>query len=353
MGAVTANLLEGEPCWLMLVGPPSSGKTVLLESLLGMDGVHDLATISGGAAFLSATPKSEQSRDSTGGILRQVGEHGAAVINDFTSVLSLRKDALDEVLSVFRESFRGIWTRSVGAEGGRMLRWEGKVAYFGGVTGVIDQYQQTSASLGERWIYCRMDEGDGFERAKRALRRKKTKWKLELQQAVLAFFAGLDLEFGKLDKCRELTDTETVKVIRMGTLAAKCRSGVLRDPYSKEVIGARETESETRLVTVMGQLLIGMEVIGVNESERWRLLWKVALDSMPRLRSLAIEEVMATTGSEGAGMEEITKRLGCSRSTADRTVEDLEIHGVLVRHKDNGKVRVTLNAGVQLAWRKT
>src|SRR5262249_46665732 len=33
LGALAANHLEGDPVWLLLVGPPSGGKTRLLESL--------------------------------------------------------------------------------------------------------------------------------------------------------------------------------------------------------------------------------------------------------------------------------------------------------------------------------
>ena len=219
-GAVAANLIEGDPVWPMLVGPPSCGKSEILSSALGLPGIHESARINGDAAFLSGTARKEKSKDASGGILRKVGGHGGVVINDFTSVLTLPKDKLDAVLGVFRESYIGRWTRDIGSEGGRTLVWEGKVAYFGGVTGKIDEYHEANASLGERWIYYRMSPGDGWERAKRALNKRGNAWRLELREVVNAMFAGLDLEFGKLDPRRDLTDREELKLFQMGAVAA-------------------------------------------------------------------------------------------------------------------------------------
>ena len=40
MGAVAANMIQGGPVWLMFVGPAGSGKTEMLNSLLGLPGVQ-------------------------------------------------------------------------------------------------------------------------------------------------------------------------------------------------------------------------------------------------------------------------------------------------------------------------
>lgn len=351
MGSIASNLMEGDPVWLMLVGPPSCGKTSLLDSLLSIKGVFDLASIKNESAFLSGTAKRERSQHATGGLLRQVGDHGAVVMNDFTSVLSLPRHELDAVLGVFRECYRGRWTRTIGAEGGREMVWEGRIAYFGGVTGRIDQHHEVSASLGERWIYYRMnmDEGASFEHARRALMNaSKTGWKLELRTVVESFFAGLDLAFGELEKRRDLTDREMYRVVRMAKVGATCRSAVIRDNYTKEVISARETELEPRIATVLGQLLVGMERVGVEELDRWRILGKVTLDSMPRLRLLVISELKT---AESVTPDRLVEVMGCSRTTVDRTVEDLQVHGIVQKVKsDGGRVRIELTEWMRREW---
>lgn len=347
LGAVAANLIDGDPVWLMLVGPPGCGKTELLNSLLGVGGVHESAHISNESAFLSATPKHEVTDDATGGILRQVGKHGAVVINDFTTILGLRKDNLDAVLNVIREVYSGRWTRNVGSEGGKQLHWDGKATMLAGCTGAIDEHHSANASLGERWLYFRFGEQDNYEKTRRALiNSARGNWRDDLRLLMRSFFEGLDLRFGKLEKRREFTDAEIVRVIAIAGVAARCRSAVTRDGYSKEITTARETESETRIATALGQLLVGLDMIGIRRNERYKLIARVAMDSMPKLRRIAIEMAQQP---EGATFREMAKAMGCSVSTAQRTVEDLAVHGVLEKHR---KVHVTRVKPTDWMWRE-
>src|SRR5271154_4420439 len=92
VGAVAGNLLEGVPVWLMVVGPAASGKTLLVESILEMAGVGVADSITKASDFLSGTNKKERVADATGGLLRQIGNHGALVVSDFTGIMGLPRD---------------------------------------------------------------------------------------------------------------------------------------------------------------------------------------------------------------------------------------------------------------------
>lgn len=360
LGSVAANLIEGPPVWLMLVGPPGCGKTELLNALIDLPGMYELASISGESAFLSATPKKERAADATGGILKQVGDHGGVVINDFTSVLELGRERLEEVLSVFRETYSGRWRRNVGVEGGRVIEWTGHVAFFGGVTGDIDRRQQVSAALGERWMYYRMREGteqpgSNYEAARQALMNSsRNGWRTDLRGLVSGFFSGLDLEFGKRARRRQLTDAEMVRIIRIGSVAATCRSAVVRDSYTRDIVSVRETECESRIAASLGQLLLGLEIIGVGEKQRWKLIGKVALDSMPQVRRVVVEQARARAADGGVSIAELKRITGCSDSTVRRAVEDLEVHGVLEQTTvdANGRKKTNLTKWMQGEWKK-
>lgn len=339
---------------MMLVGPSSGGKTALLETLLGLPGVFSADCIDSKAAFLSGTAAKDKCKNATGGLLRLVEPHGALVMQDFTEILDLPRDTIKGILDVLRQAYNGSWHRPIGAEGGKQLSWHGKLALFAGCTPAIDQYHSVSASLGERWIYYRLtkEDGEGFEKARRALQNiNKAGWRDELRHFVRMMFESLDLRFGQVAPApRVLTSKEMVRIIRIASVATRCRSAIVRDPYSKDVIGTNEPEDESRLSTILGQLLLGMELVGTPAPERWRLLGKVALDSMPQLRRVIVERVRE---SGEIGLGELRESVGCSMAVMSRTVEELALLGVLIRTKNElGHWRADLSEWMREELRK-
>lgn len=325
MGAVAANMLEGNPVWLMMVGPPSCGKTELLNSLLAIPHMIEAAEISSEGSFLSATPARDRSKNATGGLLRQVGPYGGLIINEFNSVLSKSTDKIGAIMSVLREAYSGRWTRHVGAEGGLSIQWTGRLSIMAGVTNKIDRHHQLSSELGERWVYFRFDERETFGDCMLTIGPDRDpEWRQALRLMVADFFRELGLTFGNQIKRREYSMTEKIWLYRLARVTARCRSAVARDPYTKEIISPRETEVETRLFTVFAQLLLGMEQVGVSESLRWKYLTKVAMDSMPVVRRTAIQ----TVAKKPISVEDLARTMGCDLPVIKRLVRDLEVQRV-------------------------
>lgn len=336
MGAVAANMIEGSPVWLMMVGPPSCGKSELLNSLLAVPGMVEAADIATEAAFLSGSPRKDRAEDATGGLLRQVGDAGGLILNDFTSVISKPQDKVSTIMGVFREAFGGRWTRHIGGEGGRAISWTGKLALFAGCTGAIDSQHRLSAELGERWIYWRFIEKDSyFAEAMMALSNGRNGWRDDIREMVKDFLDEVGLSFRSMIPRRDMTNSERLHIYELASVASRCRSAVSRDNHSKEILGAREGELEIRLSAVLAQLMIGMDHIGVPSAMYWKLLNKIAMDSMPRTRKLIVESVAA----EPLSVEELQGVLRCSLSVVKRIVEDLEVHEVVRRIQ--GKVLLT------------
>ena len=125
LGTIAANLLPGDPVWLGIIGPPSSAKTEILNSISTLPHVVQAATLTP-AGLLSGTPKKQYDKAAKGGLLRAIGDFGIIALKDFGSILSMRPDAKAEVLAALREVYDGAWTRHLGIDGGRTLAWSGK-----------------------------------------------------------------------------------------------------------------------------------------------------------------------------------------------------------------------------------
>lgn len=366
LGAVAGSMVEGVPVYLMLVGPPSCGGSELLALLNDIPGVVGAGLIESPAAFLSGSGKRDTAKDATGGLLKEVGVHGALVLKDFTSLLSLKQDARKLIMTVLREAYDGEWKRPVGTDGGKNLSWKGRLNCFAKVTSAIDQHMTKDNLLGERWVYYRMSPVDGFAQAKKALQHKDSiVWKEELRCLTHAMFESLDLQYGgqkqiTLATRRTLSDLEMNRIITLASVAARCRSGVDRDFYTHEITGPPEREVEARLGSCLQQIYVGMELIGVDEKMRWKLIEKAALDSMPRTRRMIADRIWMEDKGEGeVSYEQLRKFIGASMTVIIRAVEDLELHEVvevgigsrkLARDGQEAKAKVRLSEWMKREW---
>lgn len=324
LGTVAANRLEGDPIWLLLVGPPGGGKSELLSAVTQLPDAHPCAVLTE-AALLSGTPKKEHATDAKGGLLRKIGDSGMIVCKDFGSVLSMNRDARALVLAALREVYDGSWTRHVGTDGGRTLHWSGKVGLLGGCTPTIDRAHGLMASMGERFLLYRLPHVDARTQARRAFEHaghEKT-MRAELAAAVAALF-----EHG-LAEPRPVAEAEIDRLVTLSTLVVRCRSAIERDGYSREIELVPEPEAPTRLIVVLTRLLAGLDALGVPRDTAWTVVTKAALDSIPALRFAVLEELRAAglpteTGTLGAA-------LGYPTVTVRRTLDDLTAHDLVER----------------------
>ncbi len=356
MGAVAANMLPGNPVWLMLIGAPSTGKTQLLETLMNVPGIHSVSSLKGEAVLLSAVGKKDRMSSATGGILRQIGEHGALVIKDFTSMISMPHDALTQTMAALREIYDGKWQRGVGAEGGHVMTWEGKIAMLAACTQVIDQHHAINNDMGERWVYFRYPESDGYGETMRVLQIADPEAaRVRMRELVRCFFDALGLEWGEDYPKRKFTLAESNRLAAIAAFSARARSAVKRNNYTREVEDTPQRESPTRLASALAQLVLGMEMIGVDEGERWRVVGKIAMDCMPEVRRKALVGIRErqAKGVEST-WDDVQKDLQCSSSTIRRVVEDLEILEVIQRvpGKKMWGVSAWAKAQIEQGWGK-
>lgn len=326
LATVVANRADGDPVWLLVVGPPGGGKTEIVISLKGQPDVRQAATITE-ASLLSGTPKKERAAGSKGGLLREIGAFGIIVLKDFGSILSMNREARSAVLAALREIYDGEWTRYVGTEGGQTLSWSGKVALIAGVTPAIDAHHAVIGSMGERFLLYRLPAIEPDEQARRALGHvgRESSMRRTLAAAVGQALAGADREL----LLAEPAEQEIRRLIDVSTLAVRCRSAVDRDGYTREITLIPEPEAPARMALVLLRLLNGLRAIGVDAGQAWALTTKCALDSMPAIRRTVLERLVAQP--EPITTVDLAEDLGYPTNTARRALEDLAVHGVLVR----------------------
>jgi hypothetical protein len=331
LAAIAANRMQGDPVWLMIVGASSGGKTEILNASSHLDHVH-LAAVLTEAALLSGTPKKDKAKGSKGGLLREIGAFGILLLKDFTSILSMNRDPRAALLAALREVYDGSWTRHIGTDGGRTLHWEGKLGLVACCTTIIDAHHAVTSTMGERFLYYRLPEIPPKDQAKQALRNagREREMRDELAASVAGLFAGVDLP----ERQPDLSDAETDQLVALASLAARARSGVERDGRTREIELIPDAEAPARLVQALRRLYGGLLVVGVDRDEAWPLVVKVGLDCMPKLRRSIFEYLV--DHEEWSSTTEIATTVEYPTQTARRSLEDLMVHGLVLR-KAGGK----------------
>jgi hypothetical protein len=324
LAAVAANLMRGDPLWLLLVGATGSGKTELLDPLLCLPYMHPVGTLTE-AALLSGSPQRDKARDASGGLLRTMGSFGIMLLKDFTTVLSMGGEIRAPLLAALREIHDGHWTRHIGMDGGRTLSWKGKCALIGGCTPAIDQHHALMAIMGERFVFFRMPAMNEQEQADRAMLHvsREQIMRQELREAVAGLFRSITLE------PREFDQDARRRMAALTTFVAHARSAVERDRYHREIDLIPGSEMPGRLARTLRCLFQGLQIICVADSECWTLVTQAGLDCIPDVRRRALSCLLGA--DDPLDTSTIADELAYPTTTTRRALEDLTGHRLVRR----------------------
>jgi hypothetical protein len=332
VGAMVANLLPGDPVWLLLVGPPASGKTEILSSLCQVPDVFEVSTFTE-AGLLSGS--SARSEGSTGGLLAEMGSFGHIICKDFISILSQSSDTRTSLLAALREIYDGKWVRRLGTGGGKSYGWSGKAGLLAGVTETIDRHSAVIGAMGERFVLYRMPQltDDGrLEQGRAAMANagRQHSVRQDLAEAMREFLSGLQPP----EHPSSLSTEEGERLILLSDLATRCRSAVERDGRDREIELVPQPEAIGRMQAVFTQIVRGMRVAGIADDEIERLTSALALDSIPKVRRNDIEFLAGATLGVNFTSAEIADSLCLPTPTLSRALADLAAHDVVVRRSD-------------------
>ncbi|MEV6323937.1 helix-turn-helix domain-containing protein [Nocardia sp. NPDC051787] len=331
LATLAVERLDGDPLWRLLVAGSGNAKTETVAAAEGA-GACVTSTIRSEGALLSGTSRRERGHDATGGLLRKLGDRGVLVIKDVTTVLSMNRDGQAEVLAALREVYDGQWERNIGSDGGRSLKWTGRIAVIGAVTTAWDKAHTVVAAMGDRFVLVRTDSRKHrIAAGRRAIGNtgNEVAMRQELRNAVAGVLAGMNTE--------PMTVTDIL--LAAANLVTVARTGVEFD-YRGDVIDAHNPEMPTRFAKQLTQVVRGAVAIGIGRDDALRLAIRCARDSMPPLR-LAIIDYLAE--HPGASTSEVRKGIEKPRATVDRQLQALHVLGVVEcdeqEYSENGRSR--------------
>lgn len=318
------NLLSRRAVWAIIIGPSGGGKTEFLNGLLDLPNIFEISTLTTNT-FLSGMPGRGDAS-----LLPQLSGK-IMIFKDWTSVLSLQKDARAEIMAQLREIWDGRMKKVFG--NGKTREWEGKVSLIAASTQAVDQAQQMHTTLGERFINYRIIMPPRKEVAMKSLNNDKdqNKMGLEIRDAFFSFFKGLDLESTK--ELPDLPQEVKKELVDLANFCTMARSGVIRDfGFKKEVIFVPMAEMPTRIVQQLNSVASGLIVVngGEYQLEDMNIVYKVALDSIPETNKIVMR---AMARGDEQTTAEIATELGYPTAPIRMYLENLALLGVCDRIK--------------------
>lgn len=319
-----ANKLPGKALWMFLIGPSGGGKTALLDALLSLPDIEPISLLTPNT-FLSGMPGRGDSS-----LLPKLSNR-IALFKDWTTVLSMQKDAKSEIMSQLREIWDGAMKKMFG--NGRIAEWTGKVSVLAASTQAVDMNQQQYTHLGERFLNYRMVMPDRKLVAMRSLDNSGSGDQMvkELQNAMYAYIKGLD--FSDLTKVATIPDEYKAELVNLSNFCTMARSGIIRDyGMKKEVIFVPTAEMPTRIVGQLAKLASGLSIVGNGQIDDscMNIIYKTALDSIPQTNRMVIMEMAKANDQTTA---EIATALGYPTDPIRIYLENLALLKVCTRIK--------------------
>lgn len=322
---------SGEACWLLLVAPPSSGKT---EAVRILDDAADARLDEVSAAGLLGWSKGKTVRPS--GVLTRVGDHGLVTFGDLSTLLATSdRGGRDQVFGLMRSiydghAYRGVQPPGKVAEGQPdYLEWSGRLTVVACVTGAIDRYTAHADQLGARWVYVRLPDRSTPEKrraSKLARRGGLAEHRARSRAAVVDLLATLP-------EAPPLPEAVADEIEDAALVTAWGRGSVPRNGYGRrEIEGVPVVEEPMRLVQQLGAIGRGVLALGLSEDAASAIVRRVALDSMPESRRAVLAALATGELLSGSAVARVA---GIDRKVARFQLEELACIGVVTNDRIN------------------
>ncbi len=316
VSAVVANKLQGDPFWLFLIGPPSSGKGEVLGSLMGLPFVRPLSMLTP-QTFLSG-----MKGDDDKSLLTKLSNETILTFKDFGTVLTMRRESRNTILAQLREIYDGHLTAAWGT--GKIVDWHGKLGFLAGVTEIIDTHYAVYQILGERFVQYRILPSDPLKVAKAAMRNqgKESTFRAEMKDEVRTFYSSLNLQ-----QEIELPTHVEHQLAALSSYCAIARTVTVRSTgHGREIEYVPAPEAPPRLAKQLALFMKAATICGV--SDPYALTRKVGFDSIHKVR-FQILSILAQLQNDHLQTAGVASQLRIHKNSARRYLLDMEALGLL------------------------
>ena len=273
----------GDPTWLLIIGGPSSGKSELVNTLGKVPFIHQVSSMTENT-FLSNMRLSNGQEAS---LLHRIGPKGMIIMKDYTSILAMRQEKRDIIISQMREIYDGHLTKEAG--NGKSEKWAGKINWIGAVTESIYIHEDESSGMGRRTINYVMPLQDRRETTVRAMHNNTDieEKRIMIQEAFAEYINDRVAELaGKLP---ELPDDFSEEIIDLSDFVTLVRTPVERN-YQGELTLVPAPEMPMRVFQMLNMLAktLVAENGGVVIDNIRTIIRRLAFDSIPKQRRLTM-----------------------------------------------------------------
>ncbi len=336
------------PIWLLLVAPPSSGKTTALNALVNLTintkrGEKILPTCS----ISDITDKTFASgairNDKETSLLYRLPFGGVLMFKDFTSVLSKREEERRGIMAQLREIYDGAYKKIFGT--GEEVTWVGKIGAIGGVTEAIYQHLEGMAVMGDRFMLYQVPQPDRIAVLEFKLDQedKGTTESVQMPKAQALVHQYMQQAFDMLEDTKlSLDKTQRRDIIGVANFCTIARSGIIVNEYTNDISFVPSPEMPTRMFEQMlslGATFLLMNKIdgeeGVHLDDRdLKTIYKIAYDSIPIQRRIALRYLAQY--SEGVDTAALARKTNYPTKVVQGWLEQLNALGVVARVKRSG-----------------
>lgn len=305
------------PTFAFLVGASSGGKSTILDSLLKTSGAFPLDDLTTKTFISGAKSKDGQSTS----LLQNLPPNAVLILSDFTVMLSKDEQEAGEIMTQLRLIYDGRMKKIFGT--GDSVPWEGRLGFLAGVTTAVYEQQHQYAALGERMVYYQMGQPHREDATNMSLSKAGVKLtaKKEMSECMAAYINTNPVP----ETIPDLEETFQRNLVRLSEMATRARSSVSRKRFSRDnqITQVNDLEMPMRMANQLLNLSQALLVLGNGSMEEGdeRILYKVALDSIPMLRRKVIEKL--TAPFQQATIKDLASALSLPYETVKPSIEEL------------------------------